>query len=43
MKRLQGHDNKCVEDFKYLGSYIGSTQHDVIVRIWSAWATLNSM
>ena len=27
-----------VDDFKYLGSYVGSTEHDVQVRIGLAWA-----
>ena len=27
-----------VDDFKYLGSYVGSTEHDVKVRIGLAWA-----
>ena len=43
MKSLSGHYIKHVEEFKYLGSYIGSTQHDVSVRIWSAWATFHSL
>ena len=43
MKSLSGHDIKRVEEFKYLGSYIGSTQHDVSVSIGSEWATLNNL
>ena len=34
---------KRVEDFKYLGSYIKSTDRDVNIRIAKAWADLNSM
>ena len=29
-----------VDDFKYLGSYVGSTEHDVQVRIGLAWTAL---
>ena len=43
MKILSVHDIKLVEEFKYLGSYIGSTQHDVCVRIGSALTALNSL
>ena len=43
MKILLGHDIKRVEEFKYLDNYIGSTQHDIRVRIGSAWETLNSL
>ena len=41
MNSLSGHYVKRVEEFKYLGSYIGSTQNDVSVRIRSAWEALN--
>ena len=34
---------KRVEDFKYLGSYIKSTDRYVNIRITKAWAALNSM
>ena len=37
------YDIKHVDEFKYLGSYIGRTQHDVSVIIGSAWARLNSL
>ena len=40
IKSLQCHDIKRVEEFKYIGSYIGSTQHDV--RIGSGWATVQT-
>ena len=43
IKSLPGHDIKYVEEFKYLSSYIGSTQHDVSIRIGSSWAALNSL
>ena len=32
---------KQVNDFKYLGSYIASTEHDINVRIGKAWSALN--
>ena len=32
-----------VEDFKYLGSYIGSTKRDGNIRIAKAWAAQNNM
>ena len=35
-----------VDDFKYLGSYVGSTEHDVQVHIdlaWAAFAKLKSI
>ena len=43
IKSLPGHDIKYVEEFKYLSIYIGSTQHDVSIRIGSSWAALNSL
>ena len=43
MKILSGHDVKRVDDFKYLCSYISSTQHDISVRIEGARATLNRL
>ena len=43
IKSLAGHDIKYVEEFKYLSSYIGSTQHGVSIRIGSSWAALNSL
>ena len=35
---IKGQPINIVEDFKYLGSYIGSTELDVYVRIGLAWA-----
>ena len=43
IKSLKDQNIKVVEDFKYLGSYIGSTEHDVNILIAKAWAALNSM
>ena len=40
---ISGRNIKCVEDFKYRGSYIGSTRYGVNVRIGNAWADLNSL
>ena len=33
IKSLNGENIKKVDDFKYLGSYIGSTEHDINIRI----------
>ena len=30
-----------VEDFKYLGSYVASTAHDIDIRLGKAWGALN--
>ena len=43
MESICGNIIKRVEDFKYLGSYIKSTDKYVNIRIAIAWATLNSM
>ena len=43
MKSLSGHDIKYLEEFKYIYSYIGSTQHNVGVRIGSLWAPLYNL
>ena len=43
MKSRNGHTIKKVENFKYLGSYIGSTEKDIEIRIAKAWSALNSM
>ena len=43
IKSLKGKIIKQVNDFKYLGSYVASTDHDVNVRIGQAWAALNNM
>ena len=43
--RLTSGDEEIerVEDFKYLGSYIMSTSHDIKVRKAKAWQALNNM
>ena len=43
IKSLKGKFIKQVNDFKYLGSYVASTDHYVNVRIGQAWAALNNM
>ena len=43
MKILSGHNIKRVEEFKYLCSYIDSTQHSVSLIIGSAWADSHSL
>ena len=43
MKSLADKNNKQVLDFKYLGSYITSTEHDVNIRLGKAWSALNQM
>ena len=43
MKSLNGEKVKKVKDFKYLGSYIASTAHDIDVRLGKAWVALNQM
>ena len=43
IKSLPGHDIKYVEEFKYVSSYIGSTQYDVRIRIGSSWEAVNSL
>ena len=43
IKSLKGKIIKQVNDFKYLKSYVASTDHDVNVRIGQAWAALNNM
>ena len=40
MKSLNGEAINNVLDFKYLGSYIASTDNDVSIRIGKAWAVL---
>lgn len=41
MKSLNVEKIKQVEDFKYLGSFITSTEHDVNIRLGKAWDALN--
>lgn len=43
MKSLNGDEVKHVNDFKYLGSYISSTENDVNIRLGKSWAALNKM
>ena len=44
MIKTQNEENiKKTQDFKYLGSFIASTEHDINVRIGKAWAALNQM
>ena len=43
MKSLNGEAIKNVLDFKYLGSYIASTDNDVSILIGKAWAVLNNL
>ena len=43
MKSYNGDDVKQVSDFKYLGSYIASTENDVNIRLGKAWTALNKM
>ena len=43
MKSLADKNIKQVLDFKYLGSYIASTEHDVSIRLGKAWSALNQM
>ena len=34
---IKSNEVNIVDDFKYLGSYVGSTEHDVKVRVELAW------
>ena len=43
MKSLNSEKVKQFDDFKYLGSYIASTEHDVDIRLGKAWGPLNGM
>ena len=43
MKSLADKNIKQVLDFKYLGSYIAFTEHDVNIRLGKAWSALNQM
>ena len=43
MKSLSGEKIKQVADFKYLGSYVASTERDVGIRIGKAWGALNQL
>ena len=39
----EGTTLKKVKDFNYLGSFIGSTLHDIDVRIAKAWGAITSI
>ena len=43
IKSLNGSNIKKVEDFKYLGSYIASTERDIEVRLGQAWGALHKL
>ena len=43
MKSLNGKKIKQVEDFKYLGSYIASIEHNVNIRLGKAWDAPNEL
>ena len=43
MKTGNGEKIKSVDDFKYLGSYIASTERDVNIRLGKAWGALNDL
>ena len=43
MKSLNGEKRKQEEDFKYLGNYIASTEHDVNIRLGKAWDALDEL
>ena len=40
---IQNGERMQVNDFKYLGSYIASTEHDINIRIGKNWYTLNQL
>ena len=41
--RRNSHSIKQVNNFKFLDSYIGSTEDDIIIIIAQVWSSLNSM
>ncbi len=43
LKTLGGSALALTDDFKYLGSYIGSTKNDIRVRKALAWRALHSL
>ena len=43
MKNKNGNIIKHFENFKYLGSFIRSTENYIEIRIVKAWSALNSM
>ena len=43
LKTITGDELKEVEDFKYLGSWVASTENDIKIRKALAWRALNKM
>ena len=43
MSSKNGERIKQVNDFKYIVSYIASTEHDINFRIGKAWSALNQL
>ena len=43
MSSQNGERIKQVNDFKYLGRYIASTDHDINIRIGKVWSALNKL
>ena len=43
IKSLNGNEINKVNDFKYLGSYISSTEKDLDIRLAKSWSALNAM
>ena len=43
LTNIEGKTLQKVKDFNYLGSFIGSTAHDIDVRIAKAWGAITSM
>ena len=43
MKTLNGYILKCVEDYKYLGSFISNSEKDFKTRKGMAWSAYNNL
>ena len=43
MESIGGNMIKRIEDFKYIGNYIKSSNRNVNIRIAKVWAALNSI
>ena len=43
IRDVNGNLLKVVKDFKYLGSYIASTEKDIEIRLGKAWGALNQL
>ena len=43
IKSLSGNEINKANDFKYLGSYISTTEKDLDIRLAKSWSALNSM